>query len=139
MSTVNGTFSVNVEFRDTTTSSGVQSLKTLALRETTEYTTGKVAILTGTAGTAAVTFTTYGQTSYRNSSGSLVSFAEVSRIAFSWSGTSDRVLTEANDSQFLLRSKNGNASVSNVAQFQIRPEILPGDSTGTFTIILYGT
>lgn len=142
MSTVSGSISVNVEFRDSTTSSGVQSLKTIALRDTTEYTTGKVAIITGTAGTAAVNLGDFGETSYRNALGNLVDFqGSVQRLAFSWRGASAgdvRDLVESDSSAFRLRSKNGEPSVTTNNGI---PGLLldAGTGTGTYTIVLYGT
>jgi hypothetical protein len=137
MSNVTGTVSVNVEFRDTTTSSGVQSLKTVTLREATEYTSGKVAIITGTAGTSAVNLGTLGTTTYRNASGSVVSFSAVTRLAFSWSGSSERVVTEQ-ESFFVLRSKSGSVAVTDAPNSVVAPEISSGVGTGTYTIVLYG-
>jgi hypothetical protein len=139
MSNVSGTISVNVEFRDTTTSSGVQSLKTVTLREATEYTTGKVAIITGTAGTSAVNLGTIGNTTYRNASGSVVSFSAVTRLAFSWSGSSERVLEEQINMYFVLRSTAGSVAVTDVPVYTVRPEIISGLGTGNYTLVIYGT
>jgi hypothetical protein len=139
MSNVSGTISVNVEFRDTTTSSGVQSLKTVTLREATEYTSGKVAIITGTAGTSAVNLGTLGTTTYRNASGSVVSFSAVTRLAFSWSGGSTAQLVENSDNHFLLRSKAGSVTITDVDSLVVAPQILVGTGTGTYTLVLYGT
>ena len=138
MSNVSGTISVNVEFRDTTTATGVQSLKTVTLREATEYTTGKVAIITGTAGTSAVNLGVLGTTTYRNASGSVVSFSAVTRLAFSWSGSSQRVLTEQTDTFFVLRSNSGSVAVTDVPASDVITEIGAGSGTGTYTIVLYG-
>ena len=138
MSNVSGTISVNVEFRDTTTSSGVQSLKTVTLREATEYTSGKVAIITGTAGTSAVNLGTLGTTTYRNASGSVVSFAAVTRLAFSWSGSGERKLNDQVDTFFVLRSNAGSVAVTDVPAFTVGPQISAGTGTGTYTIVLYG-
>ena len=138
MSNVSGSISVNVEFRDTTTSSGVQSLKTIALRDATEYTTGKVAIITGTAGTSDVNLGTLGATTYRNATGNVVSFTAITRLAFSWSGTSERVLREQSDTFFVLRSNAGSVAVTDVPAFTVAPEISSGVGTGTYTIVLYG-
>jgi hypothetical protein len=139
MSNVSGTISVNVEFRDTTTSSGVQSLKTVTLRDATEYTSGKVAIVTGTVGTSAVNLGTLGTTTYRNASGSVVSFSAVTRLAFSWSGSSERFLTEQNDDMFKLRSADGRVAVTDLTADTFSPLMLQGLGTGTYTLVIYGT
>jgi hypothetical protein len=143
MSNVSGSISVNVEFRDSTTSSGVQSLKTIALRETTEYTTGKVAIITGTAGTASVSLGEYGETPYRNSVGSLVNFSSIQRVVFSWSGSSYRELSDVQTDPTAIKLVSAGNRVA-VSGFEngassIQPLIGPGTGTGTYTIVLYGT
>jgi len=142
MSNVSGSISVNVEFRDSTTSSGVQSLKTIALRETTEYTTGKVAIITGTVGTASTFLGDFGGTNYRNASGNLVDLSDgVQRLAFAWRGASAsdvRNLIEADSFAFKLRSKNGEPAITSgngVPSLTLEQ----GATTGTYTIVLYGT
>lgn len=141
MSTVNGTITVDVQFRDSTTSSGVQSLKTIALRDTTEYTTGKVAVLTGTAGTATVSLGEYGETPYKDSSGTAVDFNSISRVAFSWSGTNQRTLTDGltSPSSIVLNSSGGRGSVTDFSAASVQPTISAGTGTGTYTIVLYGT
>ena len=138
MSNVSGLFSVNIEFRDSTTSGSVQSLKTIALRDTTEYTDGKVAIITGTAGTTAVNFQLYGQTPYRNSQGNFVSFTAASRLAFSWSGDSERILRELGDDMFLLRSSDSRVAMTDLTSFTFIPFIDSGSGTGVYTIVIYG-
>lgn len=133
---INGSISVNVLFHDT---DGTTSLKISSLRSNTDYGTGKVAVLTGTASTAAVSFSALGATTYRDASGSLVSFSAISRVAFAWSGSSERVLREQDDNQYLLRSANNHVAVSDVPNSPSRPQISEGTGTGTYTIILYGT
>lgn len=133
---INGSISVNALFHDT---DGTTSLKIVSLKSSDQYTTGKVAILTGTAGTAAVSFSNFGATTYRDASGALVSFNEVYRIAFSWSGSSERVLTESGDNAFLLRSTSSRIAVSDVPGIAVTPSVLAGTGTGTYAIVLYGT
>jgi len=140
MSTVSGSISVNVEFRDSTTSSGVQSLKTIALRDTTEYTTGKVLVVTGTAGTSAVSLAQLDSV-YRNAAGNFVSIATPLRIAFSWSGNNYRQLLDSSDFSFKIRSSNGSVAVTDIEgqAASVDPYIESGTGTGTYTIVLYGT
>ena len=140
MSNVSGSIAVNVEFRDSTTSSGVQSLKTIALRDTTEYTTGKVAIVTGTAGTAQTVIAV--DNVYKNAAGEQVSIGEASRILFSWSRANARrlELIDFDDFAFCtLASRNSEvASCSATAISQLRLSA-SSQNTGTYTIVLYGT
>jgi hypothetical protein len=140
MSNVSGSISVNVEFRDTTTSSGVQSLKTIALRDATEYTSGKVAIVTGTVGTTQVLIVP-ANLSYRNASGATVSMSSVTRFAFSVAGSHPATCSDATAA--VLMSSGGRVSVSNSLNgveddFQI---VAIGNSSGTaaYTLVLYGT
>ena len=78
---IEGRIAVDVSFADSATSSGVQSLKRITLTSTDSYTTGKVALVSGTCGTAAVAVAVAPST-YSDSSGSAVSFATVTRFAF---------------------------------------------------------
>lgn len=72
MSDVSGQISVNLSFSDSTSLPTKTVLKTLSLLEESEGLTGKVAIVSGTVGTAALTVTP----AYRNTSGALVSFPD---------------------------------------------------------------
>jgi len=84
MSDVRGVISIDVKFTDSTTSSGVSSLKTISLRDATEYSSGKVAIVTGTCGTAGVTINPAALT-YKDASGAAVSMSAV-RLSVGVSG-----------------------------------------------------
>ena len=138
MSNVRGKISIDVQFADSTSSAGVQSLKTVTLQEATEYTSGKVAVITGTAGTAMLNLGTFGATPYKNASGEVVSFDGVQRVAFSWSGA-QRVLSENSDGVFTLRSANGRVAITEASAFLVSLGISPGVGTGTYTIVLWGS
>jgi hypothetical protein len=134
-----GRISVDVGFTDTDSSGGAQSLKRIALVDATSYTTGKVAVLTGTAGTAAVAFSTLGATTYRDASGALVTFSAAERLVFSWSGSSSRLLSETSDDLFKIYSANGQPAATRLNQFVFQPALSAGTGTGTYTIVIYGT
>jgi hypothetical protein len=136
MSNVSGSISVNVEFRDTTTSSGVQSLKTIALRDGTEYTSGKVAIVTGTAGTAEVAINVAPQSPYKNASGEIVSFTSVLRYAFSATGSRAACVDNNGASVF---SSGGRVSVSDTGVADDPFAISTTAGTCSYTLVLYGT
>lgn len=140
MSTVSGTISVNVEFRDSTASSGVQSLKTIALREATEYTTGKVAIVTGTVGTAALTlFSNVVPITYKDSSGETVVFSSssIKRVVAS-SPQRVEVFVSGPDSSFM--SVDGRASVvATPGDVDFITVAARPSGTASYTIVLYGT
>ena len=140
MSNVSGTINVDVQFTDSTTSSGVQSLKTLTLRQTQEHTGGKVAIVTGTCGTAGVQVLPSSITSYRNAAGNTVSMT-VTRIAFAADPVGvceDPSLPD--NSTFRAVSRNGQPAV--FSPFVAGPagvRIRTTSATASFTLVLYGT
>jgi hypothetical protein len=137
MSSVRGTISVDVAFTDSTTVSGAQSLKTIVLRDATEYTTGKVAIVTGTCGTAAVNVDT-SAASYRNASGDLVSIPDLQAIAFAASGAASAVVNNGPT----LHSSGGSIAVSSVVgvfQDSVDVAVIGTAGTASYTLVLYGT
>jgi hypothetical protein len=81
---IEGRIAIDVSFSDTASGTGMQALKRLALTSTDAYTSGKVALITGTCGTANVTIA-LAPTTYEDASGAAVSFASVSQYAFSCS------------------------------------------------------
>lgn len=81
MSTVRGKYSLDVAFTDATTESSVSSLKSIALQQASEYTDGKVVIVSGTVGTAAATVAMSPST-YKDSTGTVVSLSAPSWYAF---------------------------------------------------------
>ena len=136
---IEGRINVDVLFQD---KSG-QRLKIVSLNDAKEYTTGKVAIVSGTAGTASVVFMSYDDpqpTPYRDASGALVSLASIDRLAFSWSGSSVRTLTPDDGlGDFAIRSYEGIVAITAYGGLMASPTISAGSGTGTYTIILYGS
>ena len=130
---IEGRINVDCLFHD---KDGTASLKVVSLQGSTEYTTGKVAVITGTVGTSQISINTYSP-AYRDSSGSLVTFSTLSRVVFSYSGSTAKKLNDA-DSNFLLSSRNNEPAASSVTG-NVDALIDPGSGTGTYTIILYGT
>lgn len=136
MSNVRGRIAVDVLFTDSTTSSDEQSLKTVTLQDATEYTTGKVAIVSGTCGTSAVSVTT-SPSVYRNSSGSLVSFATVERIAFV--ATPDATVDVQQRSaggDNSITSRNGQVAVVDTPAITF---VYTTAGTASYTLVIYGT
>jgi hypothetical protein len=130
---IEGRINIDVLFHD---KDGTASLKVLSLQDSKEYTTGKVAFVSGTVGTSQTGFNTY-TTSYRDSSGSLVTFSTLSRVVFSYSGSTAKKLNDI-DGNFLLSSRNSEPAASSITG-NVDAVIEPGSGTGTYTIILYGT
>lgn len=133
---IEGRIAVDVSFADTATSSGVQSLKKITLVDTTAYATGKVAIVTGTCGTAAVTISTT-PTVYRDSSGALVSFAALERVAFSAtpSATVDVQQRGAGGDNYIT-SRSGQVAVVDTPAVTF---VYTTAGTASYTLVLYGT
>ena len=136
MSNVRGRIAVDVQFTDSTTSAGVHSLKTITLQDATEYTTGKVAVITGTCGTAAVTVAT-SPSVYRNSAGLLVSFATIERVAFSASlnATID-VQQRSAGGDNSITSRDGQVAVVDTPAITF---VYTTAGTASYTLVIYGT
>lgn len=147
---INGTISVSALFHDT---DGTTAINVVSLRSANEYTTGKVAIITGTAGTAAVSLGNIKSTTYRSASGELISFSEIDRVAFRFVGTERRTCTvtsqfDGDDYGSLYLVSNNNISISDINKAGLAPEAEAGyatsidsaalGSTGTYTIVIYG-
>jgi hypothetical protein len=130
---IEGRINVDALFHD---KDGTASLKVVSLQDSKAYTTGKVAIVTGTVGTSQIGLNTYAP-AYRDSSGSLVTFSTLSRVVFSYSGSTAKKLLDI-DGNFLLSSRNNEPAASSVSG-NVDAVIDPGSGTGTYTIILYGT
>lgn len=130
---LNGRVSVDVVFQDTV---GTASLKVVSLQESDEYKTGKVAIVTGTCGTAAVTIST-APTVYRDSSGALVSFAALERVAFSatpsaYMDAQQRGLGGDN----VITSRGGQVAIVDTPAVTY---VYTTAGTASYTLVLYGT
>ena len=143
MSSVRGTISVDVAFTDSTTVSGAQSLKTITLRDATEYTSGKVAIVTGTVGTAVSTIANTLSLPYRNASGDTVAFtsaASVKRLVFMSDG---RVEFFADNSDVRLVSHNHQIAstllLADGTESITAQAIGDAGTTASYTVVIYGT
>lgn len=131
-----GRIAIDVAFSDSTSSTGTQSLKRLVLTSTDAYTSGKVALLSGTCGTAAVAIAVAPST-YKDSSGSAVSFATVTRFAFAASAAA--VCSEAAGAGVAISggsrvaacdSRNGGTAGFNVSAYS---------GTASYSLVIYGT
>jgi hypothetical protein len=142
MSNVRGVFAIDVEFTDRMTSTALSRLKVVPLRSATEYPDGKVAIVAGTVGTSVSTVPV-SPTTYRNATGDLVSFASVSRVAFSASGP--RLVAcdgsgGCGENDWTIYSRAGQAAVSEAVEttsFSIN--VMGTVGTAAYTLVMYGT
>ena len=142
MSNARGRIAVDVQFTDSTTSEGVQSLKSITLQDVTEYTTGKVAIVTGTMGTATVSVPRTA-VPYLNSLGSQVSMSEWSRLAFSSTAPAAVFFSTSFPAVAGPRSRDGQVALSTIPSgftassfISILPDYTAG--TSSYTLVLYG-
>ena len=133
---IEGRIAVDVSFADSATSSGVQSLKRITLTSTDSYTTGKVALVSGTCGTAAVAVAVAPST-YSDSSGSAVSFATVTRFAFAASAAAvcsevagAGVAVSGGSRVSVSDSRSGGTAGFNVSAYS---------GTASYTLVIYGT
>lgn len=137
-----GRISVDVQFSDTTSSSGVKSLKTITLQDATEYPDGKAAIVSGTVGTTGVELWSPGNGvqfgGYRDAAGQVVTFNSVSRIAVQGSSTSGTVIEDLDLGLTELISAGNQIAVGNHGPGQsIQIRCLEG--TSRFITVLYGS
>ena len=139
---IRGRFGIDVQFTDSTIVSGAQSLKTLTLQGATEYDFGKVALVSGTCGTAVVSVPVSPST-YRDSGGNVISFASVSRVAFSASGP-NLVACDGSGGcgieDWTIYSRAGLVAVSEALEtvaFSIN--VYGTTGTAAYTLVMYGS
>jgi hypothetical protein len=139
--TIEGRIAIDATFNDMDSSGIAQASKTISLTSSTPYTTGKVAVVSGTIGTGQQVFLNLYSTQYRDASGNLVTFAStaISRIAFAFQGAAgqSRKLSDSNGS-IMLVSQNNEVACSSVPA-SLDALIDTAANTGTYTIVIYGT
>lgn len=137
-----GRFNIDVQFQEATASSGVTSMQTIALQHATEYDFGKVAVVTGTCGTAVVTVPV-SPTTYKDAAGNAVSFASVSRVAFS----ADAATLVACDgsggcgvNDWTIYSRANQIAVSEALETsQFSVHVFGTAGTSSYTLVMYGS
>lgn len=133
---IEGRIAIDVNFADSSDATGVQSLKKISLVDTKSYTTGKVAIVTGTCGTAGVTVA-LAPTTYRDSSGGLVSFAAIERVAFSASPAANiDVQQRSGGGDNVITSRSGALAVVDTPSVTF---VYTTAGTASYTLVIYGT
>ncbi len=140
---VNGNINVNVSFLDKDEQSNVDTEKTITLSSSEIYTAGKVAIVTGTCGTALgdSTFHFFSPTNYRNASGDFVAISSPRRVAFAASG-SNVVELRTDGGSGIVRSSNDEAAVttwrSSLGESFFSATVIATSGTSAYTVVLYG-
>lgn len=135
---IDGLISASVLFHDR---DGTSSLKVVELSGGDSYTTGKVAIISGTAGTSDVDIG-WQPTTYKDASGEAVSFTTVRRIAFMASRQTQ--VKDTSDKQRILES-DGDVSITRFVSSGDGEQgpsltITPGYASGTssYSLVIYG-
>lgn len=138
-----GVFAVDVKFTDSATADGgVKSQKTVSLQHATEYDFGKVAVVAGTCGTAVVVVP-ISPTTYKDASGSVVSLASVSRVAFSASGATMVACDGSGGcgvNDWTIYSRSNQIAVSDAVEttsFSIN--VMGTAGTASYTLVMYGS
>lgn len=133
---IEGRIAIDVSFSDTASDTGMQALKRLALTSTDAYTSGQMVLVSGTCGTANVAIA-LAPTTYRDASGALVSFASVSRYAFSCSRRA--MLTDGSMYVYVDGSRAGVFDAGNTAasSVTIDPQFTSG--TASYSLVIVGT
>jgi hypothetical protein len=137
-----GRVGVDVQFQDKEPGTAVSSIKTIALQHATEYDFGKVAVVTGTVGTATVTLP-ISPTTYRDAAGSVVSFASISRVAFAATGANIVACDGSGGcgvNDWTIYSRAGQIAVSEAVETSSFVVNVVGTAgTSSYTLVLYGT
>lgn len=112
-------------------------LKVLEMEDTESHTTGKAALVTGTAGTNAVTIN-HTNTGYSDATGTVVNFTTITRLALK--SSRDAQLTD-NGNTMKIRSTSNRIAFShsggNCGNLTLTPNYTSG--TSSYTVFIYGT
>jgi len=136
---IEGRITVDALFHD---KDGTASLKVVSLAATKGYSSGKVAIVNGTVGTATVTLFPSSGVQYRDAAGNLVAFGSVQVVALY--GTD--VIAEAfgntgeDDSVFASLYNSGDVvSMTQLPYVSQEVRLRSPNGTSSYTLVLYGT
>ena len=132
---LDGRINVDVLFHDT---DGTASLKVVSLAGSAAYSSGKVAVVSGTVGTSQQSIST---AAYRDAAGQEVSFSSVTRVALQSSGREVRYLQSSIPENVGLISLGQLAvgDLSPVFPSLINHRIRTTAGTASYTLVLYGT
>jgi hypothetical protein len=138
-----GRFTIDVNFTDSSIGDPTKSVKTVSLAHATEYSSGKVAVVTGTVGTAVINVDC-NTPAYTDSSGAAVVFSSISRVAFSATGANMvRCASDQLDGvgyAMTLYSRANQIAVSeSIEDNEFEIGVVGTAGTSSYTIILYGS
>lgn len=132
---IDGRITCDVLFHDT---DGTTSLKVVSLEDSTAYTSGKVAVVTGTCGTTEVSVSINPGT-YRDAGGSVVNFSSVSRFAFA-ATPGGVAYQEGDESGSKVLSLSGQIAITSPLQSSSDDFLVAATAgTASYTLVIYGT
>ena len=131
---VSGTINVSMSFVDTATSSGVQSEKKASLSSADVYTSGKVAVVTGTVGTAVqnIDLTSLG---YRDAAGNVVAISLVDQAGFV---SENEAFLQFVDIDIKVHSTDNHMAVTCVHNTDDTVNVYTTSGTSSYTLLLFG-
>jgi len=132
---VSGTVNISASFIDSDETTGVESEKKVSLASANVHTGGKVALVSGTCGTAVVNvdLTSLG---YVNAAGETVSMSIVQRMAIK---ANPGAFAEFVDSGEKLKSLCDLVSISCVQNTDDTVHVYTTAGSSTYTILFYGS
>lgn len=138
---ISGRISVDVEFTDSSESGVTKNTRRLTLKGAEAFTTGKVAIVTATCGSAFAQASSFAiaNPGYVNASGETVSFSSVTRVAIA--ATSSAFIETSEPRPFTIASCAKDDVGVGVPETPNWPTLRVQSLSGTcsYTVILYGT
>jgi hypothetical protein len=134
--TIEGRIAVDIGYTDTYTAASVQSVQRITLSGAETYSSGAVAIISGTVGTTITTINPYAATGYKNAAGTEVTFTSLHYIAINGSDVSVRAFDGEGDAVVVYSDGQPAVSVIPVNIAELRLKAFNG--TSAYTLVLYG-
>jgi len=132
---LNGTINVSMSFVDTASSTGVESEKKASLASADVYTSGKVAVVTGTVGTAAQNID-LSSLDYRDAAGNLVTMSYVDRAGFI---SENEAFVNFVDIDIKLHATDNHMAISCVHNTDDTVNVYTTNGTSSYTLLLFGS
>ena len=132
---VSGTVNVSASFVDTYTATGVDSEKKAALSHAETFSGGKVAVISGTVGTTAITLDTT-STGYIDAEGNEVQLSQINKVAFKSNPGSFLIF---NDTYVKILSTGDRVAMTCCLTGYDAFDIQSQTGTSTYTVLLYGS
>jgi len=132
---LNGTINVSMSFVDTASSTGVESEKKASLASADVYTSGKVAVVTGTVGTAAQNID-LSDLDYRDAAGNLVTMSYVDRAGFI---SENEAFVNFVDIDIKLHATDNHMAISCIHNTDDTVNVYTTNGTSSYTLLLFGS